>query len=68
MIFFFHSGCGRSGLIQSQGTASVAIGTGIIGVVVGIILTGTAFLCFAQQANANKGSESNVAGSSHKIN
>ena len=68
MIYLFHSGCGRSGLIQAQGTASVAIGTGIIGVVIGIILTGTTFLCFAQQVNSNKGSESDVAGSSHKIN
>ena len=58
-------GCGRSGLIQSQGTASVAVGTGIIGVVIGIILTGTVFLCFAQQV---EGGGNSHEGSSHKIN
>ena len=42
-------GCGRYGLILSQGTASVAVGTGIIGMVIGIIVTGAALLCFARQ-------------------
>ena len=44
-------GCGRNGLIQSQGTASVAVGTGIIGMVIGIIVTGAALLCFARQGS-----------------
>lgn len=50
-------GCGRSGLIQNQGSVFIAVGTGVLGLVIGIIATFGLLSCMGceQHNNGNNG-------------
>ena len=59
-------GCGRSGIIQNQAPISISIGTGIMGVVVGIFITVLVLLCL--NGEQVQGSAAKEARDSGKIN